>query len=431
MSLLVKNGRVLDPDSRTDRELDIRVAEGRVVEIGAPGSVSPGDGKVIDATTLWVLPGLIDLHVHLRDPGQEYKEDIASGSAAAVWGGFTTIAAMPNTEPVIDGAELVQYVARRGREVGLCRVLPVGAVTVGQKGAVLAPFGEMRRAGAVAVSDDGHPVANAGLMRRALEYSRDHGLPVLSHAEEPTLSKGGQMHEGVVSTKLGLPGVPRVSEDVAVARDLALAEFTGGHLHVCHVSTAGAVEAIRQAKGRGVKVTAEATPHHFSLTHEAVIGYDTFTKMSPPLREEADRLALIAGLRDGTLDAIATDHAPHSSIEKDVDFASAANGVIGLQTALPASLELHRRHDIPLLDLIARLTVGPARIFGLDGGRIAEGERADLILVDPEARWELSEDLVVSKSHNSPFLGQPLQGRVQTTVYAGKVVYRHGQRRST
>lgn len=424
ISLIIRKGRLLDPSTRTDKIVDIGIHEQKIVAIAAPGTLATANAQVIEAEGLWVTPGLIDVHVHLREPGQEYKEDIATGSAAAAFGGFTTIVAMPNTKPVIDNAELVRYVAQRGKDVGLCRVLPSGAVTVAQKGELLAPFGEMRAAGAVALTDDGHPVDNANLMRSALEYSRDFGLPVLTHSEEMALSRGGHMHEGQVSTRLGIQGIPRVAEDVAVARDVMLAEYTGGHLHVCHVSTAAAVELIRRAKARGAKVTGEAAPHHFTLTDADVEGYQTFAKMNPPLREAHDVAAVVQGLKDGTLDAIATDHAPHSSIEKDVAFCDAANGIIGLQTALPLSLGLWRDHGMPILDVIDRLTIGGARALGLPYGKVAVGEIADLAIIDPQSTWVFNRSSVLSKSINSPYLDKTMRGKVKVTVLAGTIVYR-------
>jgi dihydroorotase len=424
LKLVIQNGRLLDPASRTDRTADVVIDDGVIKEVVGSKSASTSGADVLDATGKWILPGLIDMHVHLREPGQEYKEDIASGSRAAAAGGFTTIVAMPNTVPVLDNADLVRSVAEKGEAVGLCRVLPTGAVTMGQKSEMLAPIAEMRRAGAIAVSDDGHPVKSAELMRRALEYSADFGVPVLTHAEEPTLSKKGDMHEGQVSTRLGLRGIPGVCEDIAVARDLMLAEHTGGRLHVCHVSTAGSVEIIRAAKARGVAVTAEAAPHHFSLTHAAVDGYDTSTKMNPPLREEHDRKAVIEGLADGTLDAIATDHAPHSSIEKDVAYSDAANGVIGLQTALALTLALVESGELPLLTALARLTIGPARALGLDAGTLTAGKAADVVVVAPSAEWTLDETTNYSKSTNSPWWNKPLVGRVEATVLGGNTVYR-------
>ncbi len=423
---VVRNGRLLDPKSRSDRAVDLVIEGGVIRDITAPGAADAHGAEVIEAQGRWVTPGFVDLHVHLREPGQEYKEDIASGSAAAAAGGFTTIVAMPNTMPVIDNGELLHYVLRRGEAVGLCRVLAAGAVTAGQGGEALAPFGELKAAGAVAVTDDGKPVANANLMRRALEYARDYDLPVLSHAEEPALSHGGHMHEGVVSTRLGLRGIPSAAEDVAVARDILLAELTGGRLHICHLSTAESVELVRRAKAQGLRVTAEAAPHHFSLTHTAVEGYDTRTKMNPPLREDKDRDALIQGLADGTIDAIATDHAPHSSIEKDVAYDEAKFGVIGLQTALPLTLALVRAKTLSPLVAIERLSWGPSRVLGLRHGTLEVGAAADIVVIDPEAPFTLNDKSNLSKSQNSPFWGQPLTGRVDLTILKGNVVYRAG-----
>ena len=424
MSILLHNGRLIDPKSGVDETADISIEGDAITAIGPPNSLAAKAGDtVIDASGQWIVPGFIDIHVHLREPGEEYKEDIASGSRAAAFGGFTTVVAMPNTKPVIDQAELVHYVRQRSEEVGLCRVLPAAAVTVGQDGTQLAPFGELRRAGAVAFTDDGRPVADAAMMRSALEYARDFNLPVLTHAEEPDLTRNTHMHEGAVSTRLGIRGSSRVAEDAAVARDIMLAEYTGGHLHVCHVSTATAVDLIRQAKRRGVHVTGEATPHHFSLTDEAVCGYRTAAKMNPPLREEQDRLAVIEGLRDGTLDAIATDHAPHSSIEKDVPFCDAAHGVLGLQTALPLALDLCRVCDFSPMDVVRLLTWGPAKALALGGGAIEVGAVADVVVVNPDATWQFTPGRVLSKSQNSPFLNRSLTGRVETTILAGRQVF--------
>ncbi len=424
MSIVIRNGRLLDPNSGTDKICDVHVEHGLLAHIAPPQSLQLAGAETIDATGCWVTPGFVDVHVHLREPGEEYKEDIASGSQAAAFGGYTTIVAMPNTRPVVDHAELVTYVRQRGDDVGLCRVLASGAVTVGQKGMRLAPFGEMARAGAVAFTDDGHPVAHAAMMRAALDYACDFDLPVLTHAEEPDLTSGTHMHEGDVSTRMGIKGAPRVAEDAAVARDIMLARYTGGRLHVCHVSTAAAVELIRQAKAEGVRVTGEATPHHFSLTDEAVTGYRTDAKMNPPLREESDRLAVVEGLRDGTLDAIATDHAPHSSIEKDVAFCDAAHGVLGLQTALPLALDLWRQNVLTPLELVERLTSGPCRAIGLPHGFLAEKSCADITVLNPQSNWTFTPEAVLSRSINSPFLGRSLTGRVNATILRGRIVYR-------
>lgn len=425
---VIRQGRVIDPKNGIDEVVDVWVEDGRIRGVGASAGPAGDDVEIIDGRGLWVTPGLIDVHVHLREPGEEYKEDLESGCRAAAAGGFTAMVAMPNTTPVIDNAELVGYLVRRSEEIASTRVLPCGAVTVGQEGKLLAPHGEMRRAGAVALSDDGRPVMDPQLMRRALEYSRDFDLPVLTHAEDLCLTGVGCMHEGAVSEQLGLHGTPRVAEDTMVARDIMLAEYVGGRLHICHVSTAGAVECIRQAKARGAKITGEAAPHHFCLTHEAVADYDTHAKMSPPLREEEDRQAVAEALRDGTLECIATDHAPHSTLEKDIPFAVAANGVIGLQTAVPLSLRLMKMPKVEMTpsDIIERMTWGPARILGLPGGTLEIGAAADITLIDPNQVWVLDSLTNRSKSKNSPFWAKSLTGRAVRTIVAGRTIYRQG-----
>lgn len=423
MGYLLRGGTVIDPASQKEELADVLIEGDRIKEIAPPRSLSPGKAEIIDAAGCWVTPGLIDLHVHLREPGQEYKEDIASGTLAAVRGGFTTVVAMPNTKPPIDSGELIHYVTQRAQSVAKCRVLMTGAVTIGQQGQTLAPFGEMRAAGACAFTDDGHPVADAHLMRRALEYASDFGVPILSHSEDLSLSKNGHMNEGSISTSLGLRGIPNASEDVAVARDVILAEYTGARLHLCHISTRGAVEIVRAAKSRGVKVTAEAAPHHFTLTDTAVHDYDTSAKMNPPLRAENDRLAVIEGLKDGTLDVIATDHAPHGSLEKDCEFAEAQNGIIGLETALSLSLNLWRHHGLSRIKLIERLTLGPAHVLGLSTGLLQKGQVADITVIDPEANWRYDTGVLASKSRNSPFLNQTMQGRAVATLVAGNLAH--------
>ncbi|MBN1961026.1 MAG: dihydroorotase [Deltaproteobacteria bacterium] len=424
--VIIRGGRVLDPASNTDAVCDIRIENGVIAAIGSVQQNLGGENYIreIDASNKWVVPGLIDMHVHLREPGEEYKEDIATGSLAAAAGGFTTIAAMPNTHPVADNAEVVSYVARRGSEVGLVRVLPVGAISIGLNGEIMAPVGELKRAGAVALSDDGKSVGNARLMRHALEYSQDFDMPVLSHAEEHNLSKDGHMNEGPTATRLGLRGIPAIAEEIAINRDIMLAEYTGGRLHICHVSTEKSVEMVRLAKKRGVKITAEATPHHFTLNEESVINYKTNAKMNPPLRSEKDRLALIAGMADGTIDVIATDHAPHSIIEKDTTFADAAFGVIGLQTALPLSLNLWRNGSLPLLKIFELLTFGPARVLGIPYGRLTQGSTADITIIDPDVSWNLSINDILSKSKNSPFIGHCLQGRIEVTMLQGRIRFK-------
>jgi dihydroorotase len=371
-----------------------------------------------------VTPGLIDIHVHLRDPGYEYKEDIASGTRAAVAGGFTAVACMPNTNPVNDNKAVTQYIRQRAAEVGLAHVFPVGAITKGLKGESLSEMGELKEAGCLAVSDDGKPVLNGELMRRALEYSRPFGLTLISHAEDLTLVGEGVMNEGFVATELGLKGIPWVAEDAAVARDVMLAEFTGGRLHVAHVSTRGAVEIVRAAKKRGVRVTCEATPHHFTLTDDAIRGYNTNAKMNPPLRSADDVAALREGLADGTIDAIATDHAPHHYDEKNVEFNLALNGIVGLETALPLTLRLVADGALDLVRAIALLTCGPARSLGIQRGTLSLGAPADITVIDPEHKWSIDRSKLLSKSKNTPFDGWKVKGAAAWTIVDGRVVYR-------
>jgi len=417
-SWCIKNGRIIDPANDTDRIADLLVADGRIKGIDQP---SLPDVPEIDAKGLWVVPGLIDMHAHLREPGEEYKEDIASGARAAAAGGFTGVACMPNTHPVNDCAAVTAMIVARAAEAAV-RVFPVGAISLGCEGKQLSEFGEMRQAGIVAVSDDGRPVRDSQLMRRALEYASDFGLPVISHSEEAALS-AGVMHEGPVATRLGLKGIPDAAEAIMVYREIALAELTGARVHIAHVSTAMAIELIRAAKGRGVRVTAETAPHYFTLTDEAVLGYDTNTKMNPPLRSAADREAIRLALDDGTLDAIATDHAPHSILEKEVEFELAANGIIGLETALPLTLALVRDRVIDERRLVQLLSATPASILGLAGGTLSSGAAADITLIDPQQQFVYAADQVASKSRNSPFLDQTLQGRAVLTMVDGAIRY--------
>ncbi len=425
---IVEGGRILDPGSEIDLEGDLIIGpDGRIAAVGegatAAGAVE-GDLERIDARGKLVLPGFVDLHVHLREPGHEYKETIASGSAAAVAGGFTTLCCMPNTVPANDCASVTRDILDKAAQAGLCRVRPVGAISKGRQGVELAEMGELRDAGAVAFSDDGDAVADARLMRHALEYSRYLGAPLSVHDEDPDLVEGGVMHEGYVSTELGLRGRPAVSEDALVARDLLLAEATGGHLHVGHVSSAGTVALIRDARARGVRVTAEVTPHHLVLQHEALRSYDTQLKVNPPIRSEEDRLALIAGLSDGTLDCVATDHAPHSRVEKDLEFDLAAPGMVGLETALGLLLKLVDDGELTLPRVVAALTHRAAACFGLDAGTLAVGALADLTLVDPAATVTVDPAQFRSRSRNTPFAGWDLRGRVTRTLLGGRTVFR-------
>ncbi|MCP4871774.1 MAG: dihydroorotase [Proteobacteria bacterium] len=422
--VLIQGGRVIDPATGRDEVTDVYIgSDGRIVGVGE-GLAGSGtaDADVIDATGRWVLPGFVDLHVHFREPGHEYKETVESGSRAAVAGGFTTVCCMANTNPVNDTGTVTKYIAQRADEAGLCRVLPIGAVSRGLKGEELAEISDMVSEGAVAVSDDGYPVMDAHLMRRALEYARTVGVPVVVHEEDSCLS-GGCMHEGRVSTELGLPGIPAAAEDVMVARDIVLAEITGGHLHVAHVSTAGAVRMIREAQARGLKVTTEATPHHFTLTDEAVRGYDPATKMAPPLRTGEDVDAVIAGLKDGTIACVATDHAPHSTVEKEVEFEIAAFGIVGLETAWGLTYRLVQEGKLELVEAVKALTSGPAAVFGLDVGTLKPGASADVTIVDPKGSRTISNTELYGKSTNTPFHGWELPTRVERTLFGGRTVY--------
>lgn len=422
--VLLRGGRVIDPASGRDEVADVLLAAGKVEAVGqALGT--PDDADIIDATGRVVAPGFIDLHTHLREPGQEDLETIATGAASAVAGGFTAICAMPNTDPVCDNQGVVGFVVSQAEHAGMARVYPIGAVSLGQKGQQMAEFGELVGAGAVAVSDDGHPVMSSHLMRTALEYARVFGIPVADHCEEKSLAEGGAMHEGIVSTRLGLKGIPSAAEEIMVARDIILAELTGGHVHLCHMSTRGSVELIRRAKDKGLRVTAEACPHHFTLTHEACEGYNTNAKMNPPLREEADREAICQALRDGTIDAIATDHAPHHYDAKEREFDQAPNGIIGLETAFPlANSELVARGILTLPQLVDRMSTVPARIFGLPGGSLAKGAPADVVMLDPDVAWTVEPSAFRSKSRNTPFGGRSVRGRAVATIVRGQVVFR-------
>jgi dihydroorotase len=427
--VLVRGGRVIDPSQKLDERLDLLLADGKIASTGRDLAVPKG-GETVDVSGLVVAPGVVDLHVHLREPGDEHKETIASGARAATAGGFTSICAMPNTRPPIDDHAAVGFVRAEGERAGLARVYPVGAVSVGLKGEEMTEIGELVAAGAVAVTDDGRPVWDSGLLRRTMEYTLAFDIPYFSHSEDLGLSAKGVMNEGSVSTVLGLPGIPNAAEDAAVARDCVIAELTGGHLHILHVSTRGAVEAIRAAKARGVRVTAEVTPHHLSLTDEAVRGYRTEAKMNPPLRAASDVEAVRDALVEGVIDCIATDHAPHHYEDKDREFDDAPFGIVGLETAIGVCIrEMVVTGLLDLRELIERLSFRPAQIAGLPAGTLAEGSPADLVVFDPEERWICRPDEFLSLSHNTPFAGQELVGRVVMTWVGGRPVYdRSGER---
>ncbi len=423
--LLLRGGRVIDPSRGTDGLADVLLAGGKVESVGR--NIHAPEAEVLDVGGRVVAPGLIDLHVHLREPGQEELETVATGAMAAAAGGFTAVCAMPNTDPVTDNQAAVGFVVRQAIRAAKARVYPIGAISLGQKGQQLAEFGEMVGAGAVAVSDDGRPVVSSHLMRTALEYARTFGIPVADHCEDPTLSAGGSMHEGLVSTRLGLKGIPAAAEEIMVARDILLAELTGGHVHLCHMSTRGSVELIRRAKERSITVTAEATPHHFALTHDRVGDYDTNAKMNPPLREPEDREAIREGLRDGTIDVIATDHAPHHYDAKEREFDEAPNGIVGLETALGLAIrELVEPGLLTLPELLERMSTRPARIFHLPGGTLAVGAPADVVVFDPARRWTVRPEAFHGLSRNTPFAGEELVGQADLTIVDGRVVYRRG-----
>lgn len=422
--LLLRGGHVVDPSTDQDGIADVLLREGRVEAVGT-GLGTPDDAEVIDVSGLVVAPGFIDVHVHLREPGGEHKETIASGARAALAGGFTAVCAMPNTDPPIDDPAAVGFVRAEGMRAGQARVYPTGTVSLGMKGERLTLIGEMVEAGAVAITDDGKPVANAGLMRLALEYARTFDIPVAQHCEDHTLSAGGSMNEGIVSTRLGIRGIPNASEDVVIARDLLLAELTGGRLHIQHVSTRMGVAMIRDAKARGVSVTAEGTPHHFTLTDEACEEYRTEAKVNPPLRRPEDRAAVIEGIGDGTLDVIATDHAPHHYDEKEQAFEDAPFGLVGLETALGLVVtQLVEKKVLTLAQMVERMSCAPARAFSLPGGTLRRGSIADVTVFDPKREWTVDRNRFLSKSRNTPFHGMTLRGAPILTIVDGHVRWR-------
>ena len=423
--LLIKGGRVIDPAGRKDETGCIVLEDGKVKDY-IPGDQAPKgfQGRSIDASGKWVLPGLIDMHVHLREPGFEWKEDIRTGTKAAAAGGFTSVACMANTRPVNDHTEVTRYIKEKGEREGYANVFPVAAVTRGMEGKEMTDFAELAEAGAVAFSDDGMPVASALMMRRAMEYAKAFGFLILSHAEDRELAAEGAAHEGWTAIRLGIPGIPAAAEEVAIARDILLAKQTGGRVHIQHISTKTGADLLRMARKYGLKVTGETAPHYFTLTDAMLEGYNTNAKMNPPLRGEEDRMAILEAICDGTIDAIASDHAPHDNYVKRCEFTTAANGIIGLETALPLSLALMAGDKVTPGRIVELLSANPARILKLSGkGTLRKGSDADVVIVDPGLEWEYREKDIVSKSHNSPFIGWKLRGRAVATIRGGRVTF--------
>lgn len=420
--MIIKNGRVIDPASDRDGTFDLVIEDGRIADVARSGG-KIADAETIDASGCIVAPGFIDLHTHLREPGFEFKETIESGTAAAAAGGFTSICCMANTDPVNDHAAITDFIKKKAREVGLVNVFPIGALTKGLKGEELAPMGELKEAGCVGFSDDGNTVASSAVMRTCMEYAKTFGRPVIVHAVDEQLAARGVMHEGLVSFKTGLKGIPREAEEVIIARDILLARLTGASLHIAHLSTEGGVELVRQAKKSGLPVTCEVTPHHIALTDEAVADYNTNTKMMPPLRSESDRMALIQGLSEGIVDAIATDHAPHAIVDKEVEFDRAAFGVVGLETALNICIQLIDKKELLLTDILRKLTINPARIAGICRGALSKGAVADIVIFDPKAEGTIDPTKFLSKGRNTPFAGMKVRGQVRWTIAGGKIAY--------
>ena len=425
MKLLLKGGTVVDPGGGRNGPADVLIENGLISDVLKPGA-GPKDAEIIDVRDMIVMPGIIDIHTHLREPGFEYKETIASGTRAAAAGGVTSLACMANTDPVNDNGQITEYILEKAETTGVVRVHPVGAVSRGLKGELLAEIGELAAAGVCALSDDGHVISNSDLMRRGMEYAATFDLPVICHCEDMSLVGDGVMNEGFVSTELGFPANPAHAEEIMIFRDVTLARLTGARLHVAHVSTAGGVEIIRRAKERGVVVTAETCPHYFTLTDDAVRTFDTNTKVNPPLRSREDRRGVIEGLKDGTIDVIASDHAPHNIVEKAVEFSYAASGISGIETMLSLSLDLVRDEGMSLSNVVEKLTIAPARTLGLAGGTLTAGDRADITIVDTREVWTVDPEAFLSKGKNSPFIGRDVTGRVRMTIVSGRIVYREG-----
>lgn len=427
MRILIKNGRVIDPVNKIDTVTDILIEDGMISEVGVDPDLEGIDMEVIDASGKCVVPGLVDMHVHLREPGQEYKEDIESGTMAAAFGGVTSVACMPNTEPVVDNESVVRYIKTRAAEAGYANVFPIGAISKGLEGNYLAEIGEMAFAGAVGVSDDGRPVVNSGLMRRAIEYSKMFDVIVISHCEDPALGEG-DMNEGAVATAMGLRGISRAAEEVMAARDILVAEAVGGRVHIAHISTRGTVELVREAKKRGVKVTCETCPHYFALTEEACIGFNTNAKMNPPLRTADDVEAIKEGLRDGTIDCIVTDHAPHHPDEKQCEFGLAKNGIVGLETSLGLGIKcLVKEGVLTMSQLIEKMSVNPSKILGISRGNLGVGHCADITIFDPEKEWTVDITQLHSKGKNSPYDGFTLYGKPEYVILGGEIIINQGE----
>lgn len=427
MKILIKNGHVIDPENGIDEVTDIFIENGVVSEVGVDPDLEGIDMEVIDATGMCVAPGLVDMHVHLREPGQEYKEDIESGTMAAAFGGVTSVACMPNTNPVVDNEAIVKFIKSKAEESGYVNVYPVGAISKGLEGKYLAEIGEMAFAGAVAVSDDGMPVVNSGLMRRAIEYAGMFDMPVISHCEDPALGEG-DMNEGAVATSMGLRGISRAAEEVMAARDILVAEAVGGRVHIAHISTRGTVDIIRRAKARGVKVTCETCPHYFALTDEACLGFNTNAKMNPPLRTADDVAAIKEGLKDGTIDCIVTDHAPHHPDEKNCEFAAAKNGIVGLETSLGLGIKyLVKDGVLTMSQLIEKMSVNPSHILGISKGSLGTGKSADVVIFNPDEKWTVDITKLHSKGKNSPYDGFELYGKPEYVIVGGEIVINRGE----